>query len=363
MTNKSTELVRLQKFIADAGITSRRKAEGLILDGKVRVNGMVITTLGSKVDPTKDVVQVDQKFIHPEKVEKLYIVLNKPRGVITSVSDPEGRETVLDLLKTIPQRVFPIGRLDYLSEGLLLLTNDGDFAHLIMHPRHEIVKVYEVKVFGVVTDKILGELARGVRQRDGLLKPLSVRVIGQLKNKTWMEFKLAEGKNREVRRLCESVGLTVDKLRRVSIAGLSINHLPVGQFDIYSKKEMYKLLGINEKGEQVEKKLPHQVPKKTIKKENLVIKAPLSKAANSKEFKRFRKESYYQTLNSGNEVEKDNSKEKGSDTKVKTVVKPTENKKLKDQVVVNSKSKDFKNKKTQTRFGVSKKIKKFKNKS
>lgn len=311
MTNKSIELVRLQKYIADAGITSRRKAEELILSGRVRVNGMVINTLGSKINPNKDIVQVDQKFIHPEKVEQLYIVLNKPRGVITSVSDPEGRETVLDLLKAIPQRVYPIGRLDYLSEGLLLLTNDGDFAHLIMHPKHEIVKVYEVKVFGVVTDKILNELSRGVRQRDGMLKPLSVRVIGQLKNKTWMEFKLAEGKNREVRRLCESVGLTVDKLRRVSIAGLSINHLPVGQFDIYSKKEILALLGINDKGEQVEKKLPHQVPKKTIKKENLVIKAPLAKAANSKEFKRFRKESYYTTLNSGDN--KDEAKPKKID--------------------------------------------------
>lgn len=308
MTTKSTEKVRLQKYIADAGITSRRKAEELILDGRVKVNGTVINVLGSKVDPSVDVVQVDQKFIHPEAVEKLYIVLNKPRGVITSVSDPEGRETVLDLLKSIPQRVFPVGRLDYLSEGLLLLTNDGDFAHLIMHPRHEIVKVYEVKVFGVVTDKILKELAKGTRQKDGLLKPLSVRVIGQLKNKTWLEFKLAEGKNREVRRLCEAVGLTVDKLRRVSIAGLSVNHLPVGQFDIYSKKEILKLLGLNEEGQIVEKKLPHQVLKKSIKKENLVIKAPTAKAADSKEFKRFRKNSYYQTLNSGNEKDSKDSK-------------------------------------------------------
>ncbi len=301
MTINTIELVRLQKYIADAGITSRRKAEELILAGRVRVNGTVINTLGTKVDPSKDVVQVDQKFIHPEKVEKLYIVLNKPRGVITSVSDPEGRETVLDLLHKIPQRVFPVGRLDYLSEGLLLLTNDGDFAHLIMHPKHEIVKVYEVKVFGVVTDKILKELARGTRQRDGLLKPLGVRVIGQLKNKTWLEFKLAEGKNREVRRLCEAAGLTVDKLRRVSIAGLTINSLPIGQFEIYSKKEIYKLLGLNEEGEIVQKKLPLLTAKKTIKKENLVIKIPNAKAADSREFKRFRKESYYHTLNSGDD--------------------------------------------------------------
>lgn len=303
MTTNTTEFVRLQKYIADAGITSRRKAEELILSGRVRVNGMVINVLGTKVDPSKDVVQVDQKFIHPEKVEKLYIVLNKPRGVITSVTDPEGRETVMDLLKKIPQRVFPVGRLDYLSEGLLLLTNDGDFAHLIMHPKHEIVKVYEVKVFGVVTDKILRDLARGTRQRDGMLKPLSVRVIGQLKNKTWLEFKLAEGKNREVRRLCEAVGLTVDKLRRTSIASLSISNLPVGQFDIYTKKEIYKLLGLNEEGELVQKKLPFPTPKKTVKKENLVIKLPTSKAADSKEFKRFRKESYYHTLNSGDDRE------------------------------------------------------------
>jgi len=301
MTTNTTELVRLQKYIADAGITSRRKAEELILAGRVRVNGTVINTLGTKVNPTKDVVQVDQKFIHPEKVEKLYIVLNKPRGVITSVSDPEGRETVLDLRHAIPQRVFPVSRLDYLSEGLLLLTNDGEFAHLIMHPKHEIVKVYEVKVFGVVTDKILKDLSRGTRQQDGLLKPLGVRVIGQLKNKTWLEFKLAEGKNREVRRLCESVGLTVDKLRRVSIAGLSINNLPVGQFEIYTKNEIYKLLGLNEEGEVVQKKLPLPTPKKSVKKENLVVKTPFAKTADSKEFKRFRKESYYHTLVSGDD--------------------------------------------------------------
>ena len=301
MTNTTTDFVRLQKYIADAGTTSRRKAEELILAGRVRVNGTIINTLGTKVDPTKDVVQVDQKFIHPEKVEKLYIVLNRPRGVITSVSDPEGRETVIDLLHSIPQRVFPVGRVDYLSEGLLLLTNDGDFAHLIMHPKHEIVKVYEVKVFGVVTDKILKELSRGTRQKDGLLKPLSVRVIGQLKNKTWLEFKLAEGKNREVRRLCESVGLTVDKLRRISIAGLSISNLPVGQFEIYTKKEIYKLLGLNETGEVVQRKLPLPTPKKSVKTENLVVKAPSAKTADSKEFKRFRKESYYHTLTSGDD--------------------------------------------------------------
>ena len=305
----SIEKVRLQKYIADAGITSRRKAEELIVKGRVRINGIVVTALGSKVDPTKDVVQVDQKFIHPDKVEKLYIVLNKPRGVITSVSDPEGRETVIDLLSKIPQRVFPVGRLDYLSEGLLLLTNDGDFAHLIMHPKHEIVKIYEVKVFGIVTEKILKELGRGIRDRDGALKPLSVRVIGQLKNKTWLEFKLAEGKNREVRRLCEAVNLTVDKLRRVAIAGLTVHYLPVGQYEIYTKKEILKLLGINEAGELIDAKIRVDAPKKSLKTESLGIKTPTAKTANSHEFKRFRKESYYKTLNSGDDSKKvDNSK-------------------------------------------------------
>lgn len=303
MTNliDDQSLVRLQKYIADSGVTSRRKAEELILKGRVKVNGIIVTTLGSKVDPTKDVVQVDHKFINPEKVEKLYIVLNKPRGVITSVSDPEGRETVLDLLKHIPQRIFPVGRLDYLSEGLLLLTNDGHFANMIMHPRHEVVKVYEVKVFGVVTEKILSDLSRGVRQSDGLLKPRSVKVIGQLKNKTWLEFKLQEGKNREVRRLCEAVGLTVDKLRRIAIAGLTIDKLPVGHFEIYTKSEILKQLGLNEDGELVNAELATgpKTLKKAVKTEKLKIKNLTAKTATSHEFKRFRKESYYKTLSSG----------------------------------------------------------------
>lgn len=302
-STENEKFVRLQKYIADAGVTSRRKAEELIRLGRVKINGLVVTALGTKVDPTRDVVQVDHKFIHPEKVEKLYIVLNKPRGVITSVSDPEGRQTVLDLLKKIPQRVFPVGRLDYLSEGLLLLTNDGDFAHMIMHPKHEVVKIYEVKVFGVVTEKILTELARGVRQSDGMLKPLAVRVIGQLKNKTWLEFKLTEGKNREVRRLCEAVGLTVDKLRRIAIAGLTVHSLPVGQYDIYSKKDMLNRLGLNEDGEVVALKHAIDVVKKTVKKEKLVVKTLTAKTADSHEFKRFRKDTYYKTLNSGDKRE------------------------------------------------------------
>lgn len=325
MTNSTDEqtFVRLQKYIADSGVTSRRKAEELILKGRVKVNGITVTTLGSKVDPSRDVVQVDHKFINPEKVEKLYIVMNKPRGVITSVSDPEGRETVLDLLKHIPQRIFPVGRLDYLSEGLLLLTNDGHFANMIMHPRHEVVKVYEVKVFGVVTEKILADLSRGVRQSDGLLKPINVRVIGQLKNKTWLEFKLAEGKNREVRRLCEAVGLTVDKLRRIAIAGLTIEKLPVGHFEIYTKSEILRQLGLNEDGELTKPGLADGVKttNKTIKSEKLKVRTLTSKSANSHEFKRFRKESYYKTLNSGDGRDKNLDKKTFVKKKRKTYKK------------------------------------------
>ena len=195
--------IRLQKFIADCGVTSRRKAEDLIACGRVNVNGVVTTVLGTKVDPKEDVVEVDGSLLDINSVEKMYMVLHKPRGYMTTLFDPEDRNTILDLIKEITERVYPVGRLDYLSEGLLLLTNDGEFANTIMHPRYNVVKVYEVKVFGAITPAILKKLRAGVYLDEGFVKPLSVRVVNQLPTKTWLEIRLSDGKNREIRRICE----------------------------------------------------------------------------------------------------------------------------------------------------------------
>src|SRR5690606_30516075 len=173
MKSKQDISIRLQKVIADCGVTSRRKAEGYILDGRVAVNGQIVTELGTKVNPGKDVIEVDGVALEMEAVEKLYIVMNKPRTYLTTVSDPEGRPTVLDLLYGVKQRIFPVGRLDYLSEGLLILTNDGDLANMIMHPKFEVEKVYEVKVFGYVNEALLQKIRKGVMTEEGLLKPKS----------------------------------------------------------------------------------------------------------------------------------------------------------------------------------------------
>lgn len=289
-----SKFVRLQKYIADSGVTSRRKAELLITEGRVQVNGDVVTELGSKVDPGSDVVFLDGNPISPMGNQKTYLIFNKPRCVMSTVSDPEGRETVLDFTKSIKERIYPVGRLDYLSEGLLLLTNDGELANMIIHPRYNVIKTYEVKVFGSVTEELLMSLKRGVKTEEGFLKPLSVRIIEQLPGKTWLEFKLGEGKNREIRRLCEAVGMTVDKLRRVAIGGLHIQGIAPGRYIEVTRKELLKSIGIKDNGELV-KNIPEFVShKKTV---NLRRKgAQPGTPANFEGFRKFRKESYFQTI-------------------------------------------------------------------
>lgn len=286
--------IRLQKYIADSGVTSRRKAEAMIVQGLVTVNGEVVTQLGTKVRPEEDVVLVDGKPVDPKAVTKVYLVLNKPRGVMTTVKDPEGRQTVMDLVSFVPERIYPVGRLDYLSEGLLIMTNDGEVANMIMHPRHNITKVYEVKVFGAVTAGLLKKLQLGVHIDGDHVRPHSVRVIEQLPNKTWLEFRLGEGKNREIRRICEAVGLTVDKLRRVAIEGLSVEGIPPGKCVFYTRKQLMKALGLDDKGRKLVVSNKFISPKKTI---DLNRKAPKSGTpADDRGFQVFRKGTYYQTI-------------------------------------------------------------------
>ncbi|HXH74040.1 MAG TPA: pseudouridine synthase [Bacteriovoracaceae bacterium] len=294
--------IRLQKVIADCGVTSRRKAEGLILDGRVMVNGRTVTELGTKVNPYKDIIQCDGNTLEISAVDKVYLVMNKPRAYMTTLSDPEGRPTVMELIYGVKQRIFPVGRLDYLSEGLLILTNDGDLANMIMHPKYEVEKVYEVKVFGHVNEGILAKIKRGVMTEEGLMKPKSVRVIEQLPNKTWLEFRLNEGKNREIRKICDAVELTVDKLRRVAIEGLNIQSLPVGQYMFTTRKELLKSLGLNEHGEKVTMRKFLSV-KKTLNVTKVAkIVASTARPADDKRFQGFRKDSYYETVQSIKEV-------------------------------------------------------------
>lgn len=295
--------VRLQKVVADCGVCSRRKAEVLITDGRVGVNGMIVTELGTRVNPYKDIITVDDKVIDLMAIEKFYILLNKPRAYMTTVSDPEGRPTVMDLVWGVPTRLYPVGRLDYLSEGLLVMTNDGDMANKIMHPRFEVTKVYEVKVFGHVTEAILERIRKGVMTEDGLMKPQSVRMIEQLPNKTWLEFRLGEGKNREIRKICEAMDLTVDKLRRVAIEALTIQGLPVGQFTFISKKELLKALGMNEDGTRAKIAAKFVSAKRTVntrKATKMVGKT--ARPADDKRYQNFRKENYYETVKSIKEV-------------------------------------------------------------
>ena len=287
--------IRLQKYIADCGVTSRRKAEDLIVQGRVKVNDKVVKELGTKVSVEGDVVMVDGEIIDLLSVDHIYIALNKPRSYMTTLSDPEGRKTVMDLIP-IKQRVFPVGRLDYLSEGLLLMTNDGDMANMIMHPKFEVTKVYEVKVFGRVNEMLLNKLKAGIVSHDGILKPKSVRVLEQLPQKTWLEFRLNEGKNREIRRICEAAGVTIDKLRRVAIGNLSIDGLQPGRWEYITKAELLKKIGINKDGSKranaeayVSQKRSVDVKKSSRKQKNATI-------ADSKDFTKFRKEIYFETL-------------------------------------------------------------------
>ena len=264
------------------------------------LNGKVVTEMGTKVKPDSDVVHVDEKMVSTSAIDQVYVLLNKPRACVTTLNDPEGRKTVMDFIWGIPSRIYPVGRLDYLSEGLLLLTNDGEMANKIMHPRYEVTKVYEVKVFGHVNEALMNKIRKGVMTEDGLMKPQSVRIIEQLPNKTWLEFRLNEGKNREIRKICEAMELTVDKLRRVAIEGLTIQGLGVGSFTFLTKKELLKALGMDENGTRVDRLRTKFVSaKKTValhKAEKMVGKT--ARSADDRKHQVFRKDNYYATVQS-----------------------------------------------------------------
>ena len=231
---------RLQKIIAEMGVASRRKAEEFIMEGRVTVNGRP-ATIGMKADPLKDHIKVDGKLlIKPEK--KVYFIFNKPKGVVTSMSDPEGRPAVNDFLRGIKQRVFPVGRLDYDSEGMLLLTNDGDFAHAILHPSKKIPKTYVVKVKGVLEEQDIDKLRTGIRLDRTVTAPAKVKRLRKTENNSWIEMTIYEGKKRQIRRMLERVGHPVIRLIRMKINGLEMGELEPGAYRSISSGEMMKII-------------------------------------------------------------------------------------------------------------------------
>lgn len=286
--------IRLQKFIADCGVTSRRKAEELIVQGRVTVNGTTVTQLGTKVDPANDAVVVDGQIADLNAVQKVYAIVNKPRGYMTTVSDPEGRRTVLELVREISERIYPVGRLDYLSEGLLILTNDGEVANMIIHPSSEVEKVYEVKVFGAVTEFLLKKLRAGVQLEEGFVKPISVRIIKQLPSKTWLEFRLGEGKNREIRKICEACNLTVDKLKRVAIGGLVVEGIRPGGVRYVTKGNLLRAIGLNPDGTKSKDAKSYFSAKRTV---DIKKKGPqVGSTADDEGFKKYRREDYFKNV-------------------------------------------------------------------
>ena len=238
---------RLQKVIANSGVCSRRKAEDLILAGKVKVDGKVVTELGLKVSE-KSVVEVDGNLISKE--EKEYYLLNKPRGVLTTTNDDKSRKTVIDLIDT-DKRIYPVGRLDYDTTGVLLLTNDGDFANTIIHPRYHLKKVYEVTISGVLTTAQIKEMESGIKLEDGMTLPAKVWITNKNIEKNVCSFELTiyEGRNRQVKRMVEYFGYEVKKLNRKAIAFLEVNDLKPGEYRILKPFEVKQLTKLaNEKG-------------------------------------------------------------------------------------------------------------------
>jgi pseudouridine synthase len=231
---------RLQKILSHAGISSRRTAEEMIRAGRVAVNGHVVKELGTRANPTRDRITVDGRPVR--RAESLvYLLLNKPTGVVTTLSDPQGRPTISDLLRGVRQRVFPVGRLDFHTQGLLLLTNDGELALRLTHPRYGVYKTYHAKVRGRPDSEALGRLRSGVRLPDGTTSPAKVRIIEELDKRVWLEISIAEGRKHEVRRMCEAVGHPVEKLTRISLGPLKLGKLAPGMLRPLTEAEVMKL--------------------------------------------------------------------------------------------------------------------------
>lgn len=233
-------MMRLQKYLALSGVASRRNAEKIIADGRVSVNHCIVTEMGVQVDENADVIEVDGNPVSIQE-EKHYIAYNKPLGEVTTVSDPEGRATVMDKFRDYPVRLYPVGRLDYDSEGLLLLTNDGDMMNHVLHPSREVSKVYLTKVSNQVTDDEIRQLRRGVMIEGKITSPASVRLIRRETFDTVLLISIHEGRNRQVRKMVDAVGHQVVSLKRVEFGPVSLGSLPCGQWRRLTESEIRKL--------------------------------------------------------------------------------------------------------------------------
>lgn len=234
---------RLQKYLAEAGIASRRKCEEYILEGKVKVNGKVITTLGTKINPQKDKIEYNDKLVTKKNEEHTYILLNKPIDYVTTVKDQFNRPTVLDLIKT-DKRLVPVGRLDMYTSGALILTDDGDFIYKVTHPKHEITKTYTVTLKGRITNDEVSKIAEGVDIGDFITSKAKVKIlkIDEEQNKSRLEITIHEGKNRQVRRMCEAIGKKVLALHRSKIGNIGVKDLKIGTWRYLKQKEVDELL-------------------------------------------------------------------------------------------------------------------------
>lgn len=237
--NGGYALERLQKYLAHAGIGSRRKCEELILQGKVTVNGETITTLGTKVNSDQDIIKINDKTIS-KKEDKKYLLLNKPSGYVTTAKDTHGRPIVLDLVKDVQARVYPVGRLDYETAGLLLLTNDGQLAYRLTHPKYKVDKVYQALVKGIPDNTKLTKLREGIVLEDGLTAPALVQVLAKFKDTALIEITIHEGRNRQVRRMFEAIGHPVLNLNRTKMGPLTVD-IPLGKYRLLTEQEILAL--------------------------------------------------------------------------------------------------------------------------
>ncbi len=229
--------MRLQKYIAQSGITSRRKAEELILQGRVKVNDKVIKELGTKVNPESDVVKVNSKIIELES-KKVYIMLNKPEGYVTTLKSYYNDKIVLDLIQNIDERIFPIGRLDKETSGLLLMTNDGDLAYKLTHPSHEVLKKYIALVEGIPNNKKLNRFRKGLKIDGRMTAKAYIKIVKKYRESSLLEISIHEGRNRQVRKMCEYIRHPIMKLKRIAIGALELDDLEVGKWRHLTDKEI-----------------------------------------------------------------------------------------------------------------------------
>ena len=233
---------RLQKYLAQCGVASRRKCEELILQGRVQINGVTVTELGTKINPEKDKIKFDGKDVKQSQ-KLVYILLNKPIGYVTTADDQFGRDTILDLVK-VKERIVPVGRLDMYTSGALILTNDGDFVYQVTHPKHEIEKTYTVTIKGIVQNNEVEQLRSGVKIDDYITKPARVKILktDTEKDISRLEITIHEGKNRQVRKMCEAIGRKVFALHRSKIGGIGVKDIELGKWRYLTANEVQQIL-------------------------------------------------------------------------------------------------------------------------